>query len=96
GAFIGCSAFFATNRSSGMSFNDNQRKQLIKWFWKSNFSRRYSAAIQDRHKQDIALMKELVLVDTTLIAELAGATIRTGGYYTVLKSLFQFAGDSVK
>ena len=33
---------------------------------------------------------------TTLIAELAGATIRTGGYYTVLKSLFQFAGDSVK
>lgn len=33
---------------------------------------------------------------TTLITELAGATIRTGGYYTVLKSLFTFAGDSVK
>lgn len=33
---------------------------------------------------------------TTLIDALAGATIRTGGYYTVLKSLFQFAGDAVK
>lgn len=66
---VSLSAFFATDRTSGMSFNDNQRKQLIKWFWKSNFSRRYSAAIQDRHKQDISLMKELALVDTTLIAE---------------------------
>lgn len=32
---------------------------------------------------------------TTLIDELAGATIRTGGYYTVLRELFEFAGDSV-
>ncbi|MDI6452018.1 hypothetical protein [Peloplasma aerotolerans] len=33
---------------------------------------------------------------TTLIDELAAATIRTGGYFTILKTLFDFAGDSVK
>lgn len=33
---------------------------------------------------------------TTLIDELAGATIRTGGYYTVLAKLFELAGNSVK
>jgi hypothetical protein len=33
---------------------------------------------------------------TTLIDELAAATIRTGGYFTILKTLFAFAGDSVK
>jgi hypothetical protein len=66
---VSLSAFFATNRISGMPYNDNQRKQLIRWFWKSNFARRYNAAIQDRHKQDILLMQTLANVDTTLIAE---------------------------
>lgn len=66
---VSLSSFFATERVSGMPYNDNQRKQLIKWFWKSNFSRRYNAAIQDKHKQDISLMKALALNDSTLIAE---------------------------
>lgn len=63
------SAFFATDKVSGMSYNDNQRKQLIKWFWKSNLTRRYSAAIQEKHMQDISLMKALSVNDTALIAE---------------------------
>lgn len=66
---VSLSSFFATDRVTGKTYNDQQRKQLIKWFWKSNFSRRYSAAIQDRHKQDIALMKALTADETTLIAE---------------------------
>lgn len=66
---VSLSAFFATDKVGGMTYNDNQRKQLIKWFWKSNFSRRYNAAIQDKHRQDIALMKSLSLDDTVLIAE---------------------------
>jgi hypothetical protein len=33
---------------------------------------------------------------TDLLPELAGATIRTGAYYAILKSLFTMAGDSVK
>lgn len=68
---VSLSSFFATDRVSGMPYNDNQRKQLVRWFWKSNFSRRYNSAIQDRHKQDISLMKELVLNDSASIAEFA-------------------------
>lgn len=66
---VSLSAFFATDKVSGMPYNDRQRKQLIKWFWKSNLSRRYNAAIQDKHRQDIALMKSLSVDDTVLIAE---------------------------
>jgi hypothetical protein len=33
---------------------------------------------------------------TDLLPELAGATIRTGNYFTILKSLFEMAGDAVK
>lgn len=66
---VSLSAFFATDRTSGMAYTDNQRKQLIKWFWKSNFIRRYDAEIQDKHKQDIALMEALALNENQLIAE---------------------------
>lgn len=63
------SAYFATNRVSGAPYSDLQRKQLLKWFWKSNFSRRYSSAIQDRHKHDIQLMSELASNEATSIAD---------------------------
>ncbi len=66
---VSLSAFFATNKVSGMAYTDTQRKQLLKWFWKSNFARRYSAAIQDRHKQDILLMKTLAATEETSIAD---------------------------
>jgi hypothetical protein len=66
---VSLSAFFATDRTSGMSYNDKQRKQLIKWFWKSNFSRRYNAGIQEKHRQDISLMKALAIDDTISIAD---------------------------
>lgn len=66
---VSLSAYFATDRAAGMPFNDDQRKQIRKWFWKSNFSRRYSAAIQDRHKQDILLMKQLAADSRISIAE---------------------------
>jgi hypothetical protein len=66
---VSLSAFFATDRTSGMPYTDAQRKQLLKWFWKSNFARRYNAAIQDRHRQDIQLIKTLAITETTLIAE---------------------------
>ncbi|NBB31123.1 DUF262 domain-containing protein [Cellulophaga sp. BC115SP] len=66
---VSLSTFFATDRVSGKAYNDIQRKQLIKWFWKSNFARRYNSAIQDRHKTDISLMKALAGDENTLIAE---------------------------
>lgn len=38
---------------------DKQRKQLIKWFWKSCFSRRYSNGVNDIHQVDLNAMKDL-------------------------------------
>lgn len=66
---VSLSAFFATDRASGMPYTDAQRKQLLKWFWKSNFARRYNSAIQDRHKTDIQLMKTLATTESTSIAD---------------------------
>jgi len=56
---VSLSAFFATDRISGQPYSDKQRKQLIKWFWKSNFSRRYNSGIQDKHRIDIRNISEL-------------------------------------
>lgn len=58
---ISLSTFFATERNNGKKISNTQRKQLIKWFWKSNFSRRYNAGIQDKHRIDIKNMRELLL-----------------------------------
>ncbi len=66
---VSLSCFFATDRISGMPYDDKQRKQIAKWFWKSNFSRRYTSAIQDRHKQDIILLRKLAQDNNTLVAE---------------------------
>lgn len=51
--------FFGTDKAGGKLYNDKQRKQLIKWFWKSCFSRRYSSGVNDAHQADINAMKKL-------------------------------------
>lgn len=51
--------FFGTDKVGGNLYNDKQRKQLIKWFWKSCFSRRYSSGVNDAHQVDINAMKKL-------------------------------------
>lgn len=50
---VSLSCFFATKNDSGFGISDNQRRQILKWFWQSLFSRRYSAAINVHHKSDI-------------------------------------------
>ncbi|ROI12359.1 DUF262 domain-containing protein [Kaistella haifensis] len=57
---VSLSTFFATDRTSGQPYTDKQRRQLVKWFWKSNFSRRYNSGIQDKHRTDIRNIRELV------------------------------------
>lgn len=66
---ISLSAYFATDNNSGVAYTDKQRMELIKWFWKSNFSRRYSAGVQDKHKQDIKAMTELRKDENTKVAD---------------------------
>lgn len=56
---VGLTSFFATENDSGFSITDNQRKQLLKWFWRSLFSRRYSAGVSKHHQVDIAELKKL-------------------------------------
>ena len=51
--------FFGTNKVGGQLYSDKQRKQLIKWFWKSCFSRRYSNGVNDIHQVDLNAMKNL-------------------------------------
>lgn len=51
--------FFATDKVNGELYTDKQRKQLVRWFWRNCFSRRYSSGVNDAHKTDILLMNKL-------------------------------------
>lgn len=51
--------FFSTDRITGQPYTDNQRKQLIKWFWRSNFSRRYSSSVDTKHRHDFTEFEKL-------------------------------------
>lgn len=51
--------FFGTDKIGGQLYTDKQRKQLIKWFWKSCFSRRYSSGVNNAHQTDLNAMEKL-------------------------------------
>lgn len=53
------SAFFATSVASGVHPNDKQREAIVKWYWRSCLSRRYSSGVGRAHAADIALMNSL-------------------------------------
>lgn len=52
-------AFFATSGVSGVHPNDTQREAIIKWYWRSCLSRRYSSGVGRAHSADITLMNAL-------------------------------------
>lgn len=51
--------FFGTDKVGGQLYNDKQRKQLLKWFWRSCFSRRYSSGVNNAHQVDLNAMERL-------------------------------------
>lgn len=51
--------FFGSTKASGQLYTDKQRKQLILWFWRSCFSRRYSSGVNSAHQADLAAMERL-------------------------------------
>jgi hypothetical protein len=53
------SRFFKTDSTSGYHPNAKQRRLLIRWFWASCFSRRYSSGVGKVHSADIAWMDRL-------------------------------------
>lgn len=51
--------FFGSAKTNGQLYTDKQRIQLIKWFWRSCFSRRYSSGVNDAHRIDLNSMAKL-------------------------------------
>lgn len=51
--------FFGSAKQNGQLYSDKQRQQLIKWFWRSCFSRRYSSGVNSAHQSDLASMAKL-------------------------------------
>jgi hypothetical protein len=64
-------AFFATNAAAGVYADHVQRQQLVRWFWRSCFSRRYSSSVNTAFSTDIEAMKGLRDDPAVLIAEFA-------------------------
>jgi hypothetical protein len=42
-----------------LPYSDGQRKELLKWFWRSNFSRRYSSSVDNKHRHDLVELGRL-------------------------------------
>jgi hypothetical protein len=55
---------FATEKTAGFHPNAQQRKALVRWFWHSSFSRRYSNSVDTALSQDIAAVLQLLDGDT--------------------------------
>jgi hypothetical protein len=51
--------FFGSGKVGGMLYTDKQRTQLIKWFWRCCFSRRYSSGVNSAHQSDLLAMEKL-------------------------------------
>lgn len=55
--------FFATDNAAGRHPNAKQRETLVRWFWQSCFSRRYSNSVDTALKQDIEAVILLIKDD---------------------------------
>lgn len=56
GLLVPLSVFFATERQEGVSYSSKQKDVILKWFWRSLFTRRFSSGVNDRQAQDIVNM----------------------------------------
>ena len=59
GLLVPLSAFFVTEKSDGVVVSDVQRQKILRWFWRSLFSRRFSSDVNQRQALDIAEMLRL-------------------------------------
>ena len=56
---VALTAFFESDKTNGELYDDRQRAELIRWFWRCCFSRRYSSGVNDAQEIDIKNMREL-------------------------------------
>ncbi|EGQ9437946.1 DUF262 domain-containing protein [Vibrio cholerae] len=59
GLLVPLSAFFATDKADGIAYTALQRDKICKWFWRSLFTRRFSAGVNQRQATDIQELLKL-------------------------------------
>lgn len=59
GILVPLSCFFATTKPDGINYSTDQKQNLLRWFWRSVFSRRFSSDVNERQATDIAEMNRL-------------------------------------
>ncbi|MDJ0685822.1 MAG: DUF262 domain-containing protein [Alphaproteobacteria bacterium] len=59
GILVPLSTFFATDMADGVNYTDKQKEKIIRWFWRSVFTRRFSADVSERQANDIREMLAL-------------------------------------
>src|SRR6185437_684374 len=60
GILVPLSYFFATDKKDGRNYTSRQNEIIKKWFWRSLFSRRFSASVNEHQALDIGQMDELI------------------------------------
>lgn len=53
------SAFFATTKADGQKYTSKQKDLLVRWFWISVFSRRFTSDVNEKQASDIRQMLKL-------------------------------------
>lgn len=84
------SVFFATPGTTSVDLSADQRVEILKWFWRSCFSRRYSSDVIRKLEIDIGEMKKLkdgdehrlAQIDVTVDPEFFEARFNTYGVNT--------------
>jgi hypothetical protein len=66
---IPLSCFFATGAKAGIHPTNTQRGELIRWFWRACFGRRYSSSVNTAFAADIKGMNSLRQDETAKISE---------------------------
>ena len=59
GILVPLSCFFATTKSDGVNYSSSQKANLLRWFWRAVFGRRFSSDVNERQAADIAEMNRL-------------------------------------
>ena len=67
--------FFAVEDGQGLRLKDAQREELVLWFWRSCFSRRYSSAVLRNLKRDLVEAYKLRIKGNPGLADFKGPTI---------------------
>ena len=59
GLLVPLASFFATDKADGVRYTHKQRDKLLQWFWRSLFTRRFSAGVNKRQATDIIELSRL-------------------------------------